>query len=230
MGRRYEPLSTVTAVAKLVDLLATSFGGDFKDVVTDFERRVTSWEHEAKETLSDLIEIGVVIKVLKKGGFRHHLLINTAGTTEQDTFVKQVVNVGLARKNTKPTPMEQSTMGQEEKLEGSCSWCGMCGHMAGDCRKTAERNQNQSNGRPGTVNKGKGQAGHGQVQKATLARARAKAKASLTRAMENTSLARAKERIKAKSKDHGEKGMERKDFHDMDDQNIVIKRHRLGEN
>ena len=56
--------------------------------LTNFQRRVTSWEHDAKETLSDLIKIGCVIKGLEKGGFRDHLLINTAGTTEWKKFVK----------------------------------------------------------------------------------------------------------------------------------------------
>ena len=68
--RRYEPMSTVTMVSKLVDLFAPSFSGDLMDASTDFERRFTSWEHDAKETLSDLINIGVVIKGLEKGGFR----------------------------------------------------------------------------------------------------------------------------------------------------------------
>ena len=52
--RRYEPVSTVTTVSKLVDVLATTFGGDLVDSLTDFERPITSLEHEAKETLSDL--------------------------------------------------------------------------------------------------------------------------------------------------------------------------------
>ena len=33
---RNEPISTVTAVSKLVELLATTFGGDLVDAVTDF--------------------------------------------------------------------------------------------------------------------------------------------------------------------------------------------------
>ena len=45
--RRYQPVSTVTTVSKLVDLLATIFSGDLTDSLTDFERRVTSWEHDA---------------------------------------------------------------------------------------------------------------------------------------------------------------------------------------
>ena len=39
--RSYEPFSTVAAVAKLVDLLATPFSGDLMEAVTAFERRVT---------------------------------------------------------------------------------------------------------------------------------------------------------------------------------------------
>ena len=80
--RRYEPVSTVTTVSKLVALLATTVSGDLMDSLTDCERRVTSWEHEAKETLSDMMKIAAVIKGLEKGDFGDHLLIITAGTTE----------------------------------------------------------------------------------------------------------------------------------------------------
>ena len=66
---RYEPVSTVTTVSKLVDLVATTFSGDLMISLTDFERRVASWEHKAKETLSDFSNIGVVIKGLERGGF-----------------------------------------------------------------------------------------------------------------------------------------------------------------
>ena len=79
--RRYELISSVTTVSKLVDLLAT-FSGDLMDALTEFQRRVTSWEHHAKETLSDLIKNWSRHQLLAKGGFRDHLLINTACTTE----------------------------------------------------------------------------------------------------------------------------------------------------
>ena len=67
--RRCEPISTVRTVSELVDLLATTFSGDIMDSLTESERRVTSWEHDVKEILSDLIKIKVVIKGLEKGGF-----------------------------------------------------------------------------------------------------------------------------------------------------------------
>ena len=78
--RRYEPTSTVL---KLVYLLATTFSGDFMDSLTYFGRRVTSSEHHAKETLSYLISIGVLIKCWKNGGFRDWSFINPAGTLQK---------------------------------------------------------------------------------------------------------------------------------------------------
>ena len=67
--QRYEPISKVTTVSKLVELLATAFTGAGKDALTDFERRVTYCEHDAKETLTDLMKSGVVINVLGKMDF-----------------------------------------------------------------------------------------------------------------------------------------------------------------
>ena len=100
------------------------------DSLTYFERRVTSWEHEVKETLSDLIKIGAVIKSWEKVGFRDHMLI-TAGTTEWTKFAKEIENVELARRNTQLVPMDLSAMGsQDQKFQGNCSWCGTYGHMA----------------------------------------------------------------------------------------------------
>ena len=92
--RRYKPVSTVTIVPKLVDVLATTFCGDLMDSLTDFERRVASWEYDAKET--ELINIGVVIKGLENGSFRDHLLITTAGTMEWTKYVKEIENVEVA--------------------------------------------------------------------------------------------------------------------------------------
>ena len=66
--------------------------------VTDFERRVTAWEHESKDALSNLLKIRVVIKALEKGGFRAHLLISTAGT-RLPIFWKVIDKVELACRN-----------------------------------------------------------------------------------------------------------------------------------
>ena len=120
--RRYELVTTVTTVSKLVDLLATTFSGDLMDSLTDYESRVASWEHDAKETLSDLMKIGVAIEGLERGGFRDHLLTNIAGMTEWTNFTKEIESVELSRRNTQPVPMCLSAMGsQDQKFEGNCS-------------------------------------------------------------------------------------------------------------
>ena len=60
--RRYEPVSTVTAVSKLLGLLATTF--EWRSCGLFHRPREVSriLEHDAQETLSDLIKIGVIIK------------------------------------------------------------------------------------------------------------------------------------------------------------------------
>ena len=115
------------------------------------------WEHDAKETLSDLIKIGVVIKGLENGVFREHLFINTAGTTERTKFVKEIENVEPARRNTQPVLMDLSAMGsQDQRFQGNSAWCGIYGHMARDCRKKTEDLQNnQTSGWSGTDDKTK---------------------------------------------------------------------------
>ena len=62
--------------------------------------RVTSWEHEAKETLSDLIKI--------------------AGTTEWTKFVKKkkIENVKLARRSTQLVPQPRSTFPRKLTFHG----------------------------------------------------------------------------------------------------------------
>ena len=52
------------------------------------------------------MKLGVFINGLEQGGFRDHLLINTAGTSEWNTRVQELENVEVARKNTKPTPVD----------------------------------------------------------------------------------------------------------------------------
>ena len=77
--------------------------------------------------------------VWRQGGFRDHLLINTAGTTEWTKFVKEIGNVELARRNIQPVPMDLSAMGsQDQQFQGNCSWCVLHGRMARDCRKKTE--------------------------------------------------------------------------------------------
>ena len=86
--RRYEPISTATTVPKLADTPATTYRVDLLDALTDFERRVTFWEHDAKEALIDLIKNWVAIRGVEKCGFRDYLLI-TLGHDRMDEICEQ---------------------------------------------------------------------------------------------------------------------------------------------
>ena len=51
-----------------------------------------------------------------------------------------------------------SASGQDQKFQGNCSWCRMCGQMSRDPRKKAEHNNrnSQCNGWSGTSNQDRG--------------------------------------------------------------------------
>ena len=72
------------------------------DSLTNSERRVSFWQQDAQETLSNSIKIGLVIKCFEKGCSRDHLLINTG------------------EKNTQLVPMDMSAMGSHhQKFQGN---------------------------------------------------------------------------------------------------------------
>ena len=60
-----------------------------------------------EKQLSDLIKIGVVVNGLEKGNFRDHLLIKHVGDESNGgRFIREIEAVGLARLNSRPTPMD----------------------------------------------------------------------------------------------------------------------------
>ena len=64
--------------------------------------------------------------------------------------------VELSRRITLLVPMDLSAMGSQ----GNCSWCGISGHMARDCRNHIQYLPiNQTRGWSGTGDKGKGELG-----------------------------------------------------------------------
>ena len=199
--RRYEPVSTVTKVSKLVDWLITTFSGDLMNSLTDFEGRVTSWEHEAKETLSDLIKFGVVIRGLEKRDFRDHLLINTAGTTEKTKFVKEIGIVEPTRRNTQPVPKAVKIKSSKETVHGvelTATWREIVERKLNTCKKT------QTSGWSGTDDKGKGKPGKGKGQ----------GKQDKDKGRCKLGKDKGKNKKKGRCKHHGKKGKKR--FHEME--------------
>ena len=113
------------------------------DSLTNSKRRVSFWEQDAQETLSNSINIGLVIKCFEKGCFRDHLLINT-GEKAHAACSDGLVGDGQSR----------------SKVPRKLSWCVIYSHMARGCGKKAEHVQdNQTSGWSGTDDKTKGKSG-----------------------------------------------------------------------
>ena len=63
----YEPHSRQTTVMRLIELLSFDFAsGRLLDKLEDFDMKVSEYEKESKEALSDNMRIGVVIKGMEK--------------------------------------------------------------------------------------------------------------------------------------------------------------------
>ena len=78
--------------------------------------------------------------------------------------MKEIENVELARRNTH-TPCSDGFVGDGQsrsKVPRNCSWCGIYGHMARECRKKTEyMKNNQTSGWSGTDNKTEGKPDKG---------------------------------------------------------------------
>ena len=144
--RRYEPVSTVTTVPELVDLLATTFSGDLMDSWTYFQRRVTSWEHEAKETVVRFDQNRSCHQRFGEGWFRESFAHQHCWHDRMDEICERDrQHVELARRNT--TACSDGFVGDGQSGPTSSrvhrSWWATYAHMARDCRKKTENMQNK---------------------------------------------------------------------------------------
>ena len=61
---------------QLIELVSFDFApGRLLDRLEDFDMKVSEYERESKEELSDTMRIGIVIKGMEKGSLREHLLL-----------------------------------------------------------------------------------------------------------------------------------------------------------
>ena len=104
-------------VAKLVVLIATPFSGDLICGDRVWAASHILWAWSQRDTVG-FDQHQTWHQRYGKSEFLDHLLINTSGTTEWNNIVKDNDNVELARKNTKPTPMDLSAVGQDQKFQG----------------------------------------------------------------------------------------------------------------
>ena len=116
---------------------------------------------------------------------------------------KEIGNVELARRSIQPVPMDLSAMGsQDQQFQGNCSWCGVHGRMARDCRRKTEYMQNiPTSGWSGTDDKTRGKPGEG------------KGKQDKGKGNGKPDKGKHKSKSKGKAKQHGKKG--KKCLHDM---------------
>ena len=136
--RRCETISTVTTVSKLVDLLASTSSGELIDALTHFERRITSWEHDAKETLSDLINIGDVTKGLKRSGFSRLSVDQHCWHDKVDESFKRDRKLRSGTKRHTACTDGFVGDGQPRSEVPKKLFMVFYGHMARDCRKKTE--------------------------------------------------------------------------------------------
>ena len=92
---------------------------------------------------------------------------------------------------------------QDQQFQGNCSWCGVHGRMARDCRKKTEYMQNiPTSGWSGTDDKTRGKPGEG------------KGKQDKGKGNGKPDKGKHKSKSKGKAKQHGKKG--KKCLHDME--------------
>ena len=133
--RRYEPRDNATCVGKLVEILSSSFEGELMDKITEFERKVSMWEAEAKEAFSDKLRIGVVVKGLPAGSLKEHMLLAASKAASWAEFCGELEAIELAKKSLSSTPQPMSMDALDGKFAGKCGYCSATGHKEADCRK-----------------------------------------------------------------------------------------------
>ena len=103
---RYEP-SKVNVVGKLAEILRTPFEGDLLDAITTFERKVTIYEAQSREAISDSLEIGCVVAGMGQSSMREHLLLSATKCDSWSKFVREVESIEHAKKTiSAPSPMD----------------------------------------------------------------------------------------------------------------------------
>ena len=142
---------------KLIELLSFDFAsGRLLDKLEDFDMKANEYEKESKETISDNMRIGVVIKDMEKGSLREHLLLHSERCATYAAFRSEVDTIARAQAASLITASPMEIGAVTKKFDGKCNFCGKTGHKASDCwaKQGAARGGKDKGGKGKTKDQG----------------------------------------------------------------------------
>ena len=161
--RHHEPSTSTRHAGMLMELLAFSFEGDMMERLEQFERDVYRYEQSSKETFTDNVRVGVMLRNVPKGPLQEHLILNADKFKTWNAIRDEVVNVTRARATAQgaSAPMDLDNLSVKklgqlsrdvtQRMEslkaggkkggpgagkgqaGPCHLCGKMGHAKKDC-------------------------------------------------------------------------------------------------
>ncbi|CAK0899647.1 unnamed protein product, partial [Prorocentrum cordatum] len=115
----HEPQSRTRAAGLLQELLSWDFEGDVPSKLTAFDRSAKRYEQAVCAELPDEIKIGMLVRSLKEGPLRHHLLLYSQRLNTWELVKAEVENLRRARIATTastgagPTPMDIDSLARQ---------------------------------------------------------------------------------------------------------------------
>ncbi len=95
--RFHEPQSRTRAAGLLQELLSFDFDGDVPSKLIAFDRAVKRYEQAVGSEFPDTIKVGVLVRSLKEGPLRHHLLLNSQRLETWELVKAEVENLRRAQ-------------------------------------------------------------------------------------------------------------------------------------
>ncbi|CAK0853831.1 unnamed protein product [Prorocentrum cordatum] len=108
----HEPQSRTRAAGLLQELLSSDFEGDVPSKLIAFDRNVKRYEQAVGAEFPDEIQIGILVRSLKEGPLRNHLLLNSQRLNTWELVKAEVENLRRAQiattasTGTDPTPVD----------------------------------------------------------------------------------------------------------------------------
>ncbi|CAK0865658.1 unnamed protein product, partial [Prorocentrum cordatum] len=115
----HEPQSRTRAAGLLQELLSWDFEGDVPSKLIAFDRNVKRYEQAVGTEFPDDIKIGILVRSLKEGPLRHHLLLNSQRLNTWELVKAEVENLRRAQTattastGTGPTPMDIDSLARQ---------------------------------------------------------------------------------------------------------------------